>query len=66
MKPMARPKLPDSERKVRVVIYAKAEHVLIARAVARDRDMDLSKFTEKMYEKARRFHRTENAEMVRT
>lgn len=63
---MGRPKLPESERKVRVVIYAKASHVSIARAVARDRDMDLSKFTEKIYAKAARFHRTENEALIRT
>lgn len=63
---MGRRKLPDSERRVRVVIYAKASHVSIARQVARDRDMDLSRFTEKIYEKAKRFHRTENDAMVRT
>lgn len=63
---MGRPKLPASEKKVRVVIYAKAGHVSIAKAVAADRDMDLSRFTDKIYEKAAKLYRTQKAEPLQT
>lgn len=63
---MGRKKLPESERKVRVVIYAKAGHVSAAKAYAEQRDLDLSRLTDQIYAKTSRFHRTENDESLQT